>query len=59
MKLTKAEKGIKVGAANKRHIFKKKNDMRVDNFNKIYFYYAVFVGVKRLVSSGSMAANSG
>ena len=34
MKLTKAEKGIKFGAANKRHILNK-TDMRVDNFNKI------------------------
>jgi len=41
MKLTKAENGIKVGAANKRQIFDK-TDMRVDNFNKIYFYYVVF-----------------
>lgn len=29
----KAEKEIKVGAANKQHIFNK-TDMRVDNFNK-------------------------
>ena len=44
MKLTKAEKGIKFGAANKRHIFNK-TDMRVDNFNKIYFHYIVFMRV--------------
>ena len=41
MKVTKAEKGIKVGAANKRRIFNK-TDMRVDNLNKIYFHYVVF-----------------
>jgi len=44
MKLTKAEKGIKFGAENKRHIFNK-TDMRVDNFNKIYFHYIVFMRV--------------
>jgi len=44
IKLTRAEKGIKVGAANKRQIFNK-TDMRIDNSNKIYFYCVVFVGV--------------
>jgi hypothetical protein len=44
MKLTKADKGIEDGAANKRHIFNK-TDMQVDNVNKIYLYYLVFVGV--------------
>jgi hypothetical protein len=73
MKLTKAERGIKVSTANIRHIFNK-TDMRVDNFNQIFIVFFLGDDVnqieeakfikgtagerKRHVFAGSMGADS-